>query len=128
MEYSTGLILIAIMQYMLFSAQVGMARGKYGVVAPSTTGHEIFERIYRVQINTLEQLIIYIPGMVAFGLFVSAVWVVIPGALFIIGRQVYAYAYVNNPSKRTLGMVIGFLSNVTLIAGSFAGVVMHIIG
>lgn len=127
MEYSAGLILIAIMQYMVFSAQVGMARGKYGIAAPKTTGNENFERVYRVQMNTLEQLIIFIPGMVAFGLFVSAMWVVIPGALFIIGRQLYAYAYVHNPSKRTLGMVIGFLSNVVLVVGSFIGVAMHII-
>lgn len=126
MEYTTGLILIAIMQYMVFAAQVGMARGKYGVEAPKTTGNDIWERIYRVQMNTLEQLIIFIPSMVAFGLFVSAIWVVIPGALYIIGRQLYARAYVKDPSKRELGMIVGFVGNVVLVIGSFVGVIAHI--
>ena len=55
----------ALLQFIFFGAQVGQARGKYGVNAPAVTGHEGFERIYRVQMNTLELLVPMLPAMYA---------------------------------------------------------------
>lgn len=65
MEYVTIVITIALLEYMGFGAMVAKARGTYGVKAPATTGNEIFERYFRVQMNSLESLIIFIPAMVA---------------------------------------------------------------
>ena len=65
MDYVALVILLAVMQYFFFLSMVGKARGEYSIKAPATTGHDMFERIYRVQQNTLEQLVIFIPSIVS---------------------------------------------------------------
>lgn len=118
MEIPVLIILAALIQYIGFSAVTGVARGKYNVPAPKTTGNENWERLYRIQQNTLEQLMVFIPAMFAFGWYVSEVWAIIPGITFIIGRQVYYYFYKSNPQKRGIGFILGFLSIVILIIGT----------
>ena len=54
---------LALLQYLVFGLLVAQARGKYGVQAPATTGHELFERVYRVQMNTLEMMVMFIPAL-----------------------------------------------------------------
>ena len=66
MTYTGIVILIALLEYVGFMMAVGRARGLYGVKAPSVTGDEMFERYYRVQQNTVEQLVIFLPAMLAF--------------------------------------------------------------
>jgi hypothetical protein len=36
--------------------RVGILRGRHNIRAPAASGHPLFERAYRVQLNTLEQL------------------------------------------------------------------------
>ena len=74
MEYTALVILAALAQYLFFSVRVGMARGKYGIKAPATRGDEAWERLFRVQMNTLEQLIVFLPALVLFSLYVSDFW------------------------------------------------------
>lgn len=126
MEYVALIILLALVQYTWFSVRVGIARGKYGVKAPKTTGDEAWECLYRVQENTLEQLIIFIPGMVAFALYVRPTWVLVPGLLFLVGRQLYSYEYINKPESRTPGMALTLLANAALLAGGLTGVILKI--
>lgn len=121
------LMLLAIFQFIYFGFRVGAARGKYGVSAPATTGHEIFERYYRVQMNTLELLIMLIPAVwIASGywnhLFVAAMI-----AVYLIGRMIYLSAYVADPKKRDKGYVLSLLPVVVLLAAGFAGAVMNIL-
>jgi glutathione S-transferase len=124
MEYSIIIILIALLQYIVFIGRVGFTRGKYGVQAPKTTGNETWERLFRVQQNTMEQLIVFIPAMLTFTLYTSKAWVLLPGILFIIGRQIYSHLYVKEPSTRGLGMVLSFFSNIALVIGSLIGLLM----
>jgi len=126
MEYVALIILLALVQYTWFSVRVGIARGKYGVKAPKTTGDEAWECLYRVQENTLEQLIIFIPGMVAFALYVRPTWVLVPGLLFLVGRQLYSYEYINKPESRTPGMALTLLANAALLAGGLTGVILKL--
>ena len=114
----TGLALI---EYMVFSFRVGLARGKYDIQAPAVSGNEIFERHYRVQMNTVEQLAVFLPALWIFGNFVSAPIGAALGVAFLIGRAIYAVSYVADPKKRTLGFLIGYLSNVALVLGSIGG-------
>ena len=114
----TGLALI---EYMVFGFRVGMARGKYEIEAPAISGNEIFERHYRVQMNTVEQLAIFLPALWIFGSFVSAPIGAALGVVFIIGRAIYAVSYVADPKTRTAGFLIGYLSNVALVLGSIGG-------
>ena len=110
MAYVAAVTILLLIQYTFFFAAVGAARGKEKVVAPATTGSEIFERALRVQINTLEQLVITLPAMWISATYFMPVIAAILGFVFFIGRIVYRQAYVTDPSKRGPGMMIGFFS------------------
>jgi glutathione S-transferase len=126
MEITALIILTALLQFLWFGSRAGGARGKYNIKAPATSGNEIWERIYRVQQNTMEQLVIFIPAMVIFGMYVSHRWVVIPGVLFILGRQLYAHEYIKDPDSRVPGMALSALSSIALILGGFIGIVLKL--
>ena len=125
MEYTHIIILVALIQYIIFIGKAGFSREKYGVSAPKTTGNDVWERIFRVQQNTMEQLIIFIPGMLLFHQYVSASWVLLPGVLFVIGRQVYSHLYVKNPASRGPGMILSFFSNIALVVGALVGILLQ---
>jgi uncharacterized membrane protein YecN with MAPEG domain len=127
METTALIILLALVQYFYFTARVGSARSKYGISAPKTAGHENFERAYRVQMNTLEQLIVFLPGMMLFSSYASARWAWIPGVVFIVGRQLYAMEYTKDPKTRAPGMALTMVANVTLLVGGLVGVVLKIV-
>jgi uncharacterized membrane protein YecN with MAPEG domain len=126
MEPAVQVILLALTQFTYFSVRVGASRQKYGVNAPRTSGDENWERLYRVQQNTMEQLVIFIPSMLAFSFYVSALWALLPGVLFLVGRQLYSYEYVSNPASRAPGMAMTLLANGVLLAGGLIGVFLKI--
>ena len=121
------LILLALTQYVLFSVRVGAARGKYGIDAPKTAGDENWERLYRVQMNTLEQLVVFVPALLIFASYASPRWAWIPGLLFIVGRQLYAWEYVKDPSSRVPGMALTLLANGVLLVGGLVGVIVRLL-
>ena len=55
--------LLALVECFFFAYAVGKAREKYGVKAPAITGNEIFERYFRVQQNTIEQIVLFLPSL-----------------------------------------------------------------
>ncbi|MBB4843448.1 putative membrane protein YecN with MAPEG domain [Paucibacter oligotrophus] len=114
--------LLALGQYFLFASLVGRARGKYGVKAPAVTGHEVFERFYRVQMNTLELLVIFIPSLLLAAKYFPANWVAAVGAVYLLGRAVYAYAYVKQPAGRALGFVLSAGPTMCLLLMALVGV------
>jgi glutathione S-transferase len=126
MESAVLIVLLALAQFTWFSVRVGIARGKYGVDAPKTTGNEIWERLYRVQQNTMEQLVLFIPAMLAFSVYLSARWALIPGLVFLVGRQLYSWEYISKPTSRTPGMALTLLANAVLLAGALVGVGMKV--
>ena len=128
MDLIALIILIALAQYVYFALRVGAARARYGVDAPRTSGDERWERLYRVQMNTLEQLIVFVPAAMLFASYVSARWVWLPGVVFILGRQLYAWEYVRNPKSRGPGMGITLLANAVLLIGAIVGVALQLLG
>jgi uncharacterized MAPEG superfamily protein len=126
MESAVLIVLLALAQFTWFSVRVGIARGKYGVDAPKTTGNEIWERLYRVQQNTMEQLVLFIPAMLAFNVYLSARWALIPGVVFLAGRQLYSWEYISRPTSRTPGMALTLLANAVLLVGALVGVGMKV--
>lgn len=113
MPYVALVTVIALLQFLWFGIQVGRARIKYGVKAPATTGNEVFERLFRVQMNTLEQLVMFLPALWLYARFISPIWAAALGAVFVIGRAIYAVMYVRDPKTRSLGF--GFTALPTLI-------------
>lgn len=125
MHYVILITALILLQYQYFAYSVGMARGKFGVQAPATTGDENFERIYRVHLNTLEQLIVTLPSMWICAYFFRADAAAILGTFFLVGRLIYAAAYKSNPSSRGLGMMIGFLANILLVLSCLYAAIIH---
>jgi len=128
MPYVDIVTALALLQFIVFAFQVGGARAKYGVKAPAVGGHEIFERHFRVQQNTLEQLIVFIPGIYLFSRYYNPLWAAGLGVVYLIGRQIYAVTYVRDPAKRSAGFGLTFLPTVILLIGGLIGAALHLAG
>lgn len=112
---------LALVMFIVFGALVSRARGMFGVPAPTTTGDPRFERIYRVHQNTAEQLIVFLPSLWMFAVYVSDPWAGLLGLVFLGGRALYASSYFVDASKRTLGFVISIAASLTLLVGAVIG-------
>jgi glutathione S-transferase len=127
MAYVDIVTALALLQFVLFAMQVGRAREKYGVRAPAVSGNENFERLFRVQQNTLEVLIVFIPGLYLFARYVSPLWAAGLGAVYLIGRQIYSASYAKDPKSRSAGFGLSFLPTLILLAGGLIGVVVSLV-
>lgn len=115
---------LAVLQFIVFSFMVGLAREKYGVQAPAVQGHEIFERVFRVQMNTMEQLICFIPSLLLANVYWPDIYVALVGVVYLIGRLIYRQSYVSNPAKRSLGFMLTILPTFCLLIAAFIGALM----
>lgn len=106
MNYVDVVAMLAIIQYLVFGSLVGKARGQYGVKAPAVSGNEQFERVYRVQMNTLELLVAFLPGLYAAARYWPGWAMALIGSVYLIGRIIYWRAYVTAPASRGLGFLL----------------------
>ena len=118
MEYVALVSGLVLLQYVGFGILVGNARGKYGVKAPAISGHEVFERHFRVQQNTLELLIVMLPAMWLFARYVSAPWAAGLGLVYFVGRMVYLRSYVADPASRSAGFGLSMLPVLAMVLGT----------
>lgn len=116
------IVILALGQFLWFGVLVGRARGRYGVKAPATTGHDMFERYYRVQMNTLELLILFLPALWIASLYWNPVWTSLAGVVYLVGRVVFLRAYVKDPATRSLGFGLSILPVFALLLASLAGI------
>lgn len=119
---------LALLQFLYFGLKVGYARGKYDIKAPETSGHEIFERHYRVHYNTLEQLIVFVPSMWAFAYYLSPLWASGLGLVFIASRFYYEFTYVRNPDSRGPAVGLSSICVWVLLSGSLYGALVAMLG
>jgi len=121
-------IALALLEFFVFGGLVGRARVKSGVDAPATSGDPMFERYFRVHYNTLEQLVIFVPGMWMFGHYVSPMVAAGLGLIFIVGRIIYLQAYIKDPAKRGRGYGLSMLPTAILLLGGLGGAVWSLLG
>jgi hypothetical protein len=114
---------LALVQFLFFCFAVGKARGTYKVAAPATTGNEMFERYFRVQMNTLELLVIFIPSTLISAQYFGAYVVAGLGVIYLIGRMIYFTNYVKDPKSRSMGYGLSALPVIVLLAGALVGAV-----
>jgi glutathione S-transferase len=115
--------LLAVLQFFGFGGLVARARSRFGVLAPATTGHEVFERYYRVQMNTLETLVLFLPSLWIAAQYWSPSWMAGLGAVYLIGRMLYLRGYVANPKQRHIGYVVSVTPAVILLMIGLYGAV-----
>ncbi len=118
--------ILALVLYIAVSINVGRNRLRHDIKAPAVTGHPEFERAFRVQQNTIEQLLLFLPALWLFSLFVSAFWGGIVGLVWIGGRAFYAYSYLRDPETRGPGFIVGFAASLVLLIGALIGAVAHL--
>jgi uncharacterized membrane protein YecN with MAPEG domain len=118
---------IALLIYLVLTINVGRSRAKYKIMPPQMSGDPNFERVVRVQQNTLEQLVLFLPALWLFSEFISPVWGAGLGAVWVVGRIVYAWGYYQAAEKRTLGFAIGSLTLLTLLGGSLVGILLPLV-
>jgi glutathione S-transferase len=126
--YTAAATLLVLVLHFALTIMVGRARTRYGVKAPAITGNEHFERAYRVQMNTVEQMAFFLPALWLCAALLSDIAAAVGGLIWVIGRVIYAVAYVNEPRKRALGTMIAMLAQIGLFIGAAAGLVRTMMG
>lgn len=127
-HYTTIVTLLAVMFYFYTTLQVARARGIYDVKAPAVTGHPDFERVFRVQANTLEWMPIFLPSLWLFAYYLSDTFAALLGAVWIIGRIMYLVGYSQAAGKRGAGFAVQMVAAAGLWGGSVYGVVHRMLG
>lgn len=113
----------ALALYAAVSINVARARIRHQIKPPAISGPPEFERRFRVQQNTLEQLMFFLPSLWMFGAFVSDKWGAIIGSVWVVARIFYALGYYQDAPKRMPGFFAGQAASVTLFIGAVAGIV-----
>ena len=127
MAYIELITVLALLQFLYFGILVGRARTRYGVRAPAVTGDETFERYYRVQMNTLELLVLFLPALWMASNHIAPLWIAALGTLYLVGRFVYLRAYVQAPEKRSLGFGLSALPILALLGVDLVGSLLRLI-
>jgi glutathione S-transferase len=120
--------ILSLALYFYMGIRVGQARIKFNVPAPAMTGQPEFERTARVQTNTLEGLVIYLPALFLFSSHVHDYIAAALGAMWIVGRYVYMEGYIDAPEKRSAGFGIQALATLILLLGALVGVLWNMAG
>lgn len=124
MNYVDIVAVFAVLQFVFFSVLVGRARGKYGVHAPAVTGHALFERAYRIQMNTLEQVVVFLPALFLAANYWSNAVVGGVGLVYLVGRFVYWQAYMAAPERRAVGFALSVLPSLGLLLAALVGAIL----
>jgi glutathione S-transferase len=128
MYHFTALVTcLAIALYFFTSIRVAKARAKFGIKAPAITGNDDFERVFRVQMNTLEWLPIFLPSLWLFAIYISDPIAAAIGLLWIAGRALYMTGYSQAANKRGRGFGIQALATGILWLGALGAIVWRLI-
>ena len=129
MPHDTALVsLAAVLLYFFFATRVAAAHARYGVKLPAMSGHPDFERVYRVQMNTLEWMPTFLVPLWLFAIYVSDVWAAVLGLVWIAGRILYFVGYSRATEKRLPGFFVQSTVCSVLFIGAVIGVVMRLTG
>lgn len=127
MELVTIVTILALMQYYWFGIEVGKMRAKHQCKAPAITGAPEFERMFRVQQNTLEQIVMFLPALWLFAEFVNPLWAACMGVVYLVGRAVYRVAYVKDPKGRSAGFMLTVLPTSVMLVWILVDAVLVLI-
>lgn len=118
----------ALLFYFWTGMMVGNARRKYNVPAPATTGNPDFERVFRVQMNTLEWLPMFLVSLWIFATYWDGRVAALIGLIWIVGRYMYAHGYMIEAGQRSMGFLIQALAVAVLFVGGLIGALMALFG
>jgi glutathione S-transferase len=123
-NFTAFVTLLAVILYFWISFRVGQARVKFGVKAPATTGNPDFERVFRIQANTLEWMPIFLPAMWLAAIYVSDIGAALIGVVWIAGRVLYMRGYAEAVEKRGTGFFVQAIAAGVLWLAALIGVLI----
>ncbi len=127
MHHFTALVTcLAVLFYFFTSVRVARARIALGVKLPAISGHPDFERVFRVQMNTLEWMPIFLPSLWLFAIYISDSVAAAIGLVWIVGRILYMTGYSRAVEKRGPGFAIQALAATVLWAGALGTIVWRL--
>jgi glutathione S-transferase len=126
-HYTALVTLLSLLFYFYTTTRVSKARAEFGVKVPAISGNPDFERVFRVQMNTLEWLPIFLPSLWLFAIYVSDWIAALIGLVWIAGRIVYLAGYAQAAAKRGPGYGIQALAAGVLLLGALAAIVWRIV-
>src|SRR5437763_15955506 len=94
---------LAISLYFFTSIRVSQARATFGIKVPAIIGNPDLERVFRVQMNTLEWMPISLPSLWLFAIYVNDPIAAAIGIVWIAGRLLYMTGYSQAANKRNAG-------------------------
>jgi uncharacterized MAPEG superfamily protein len=112
---------VVALQFMM-AVNVGRSRAKHRIDAPATSGHPEFERVFRVQMNTQESALMFLPALWIFAAFVNEIWAAALGVVWLAARVWYSIAYAQAAARRGPPFGLSVLVIVVLTAGAAWGV------
>jgi glutathione S-transferase len=124
-QYTSIVTLLVVLFYFFIATRVPLARRKFNVQLPATTGHPDFERVFRVHQNTLEWMPIFLPSLWLCGLYLSDAGAATLGIVWIVGRAIYYAGYSQAVQKRLPGFGIQAAACLLLILGAGIGMFMR---
>jgi glutathione S-transferase len=120
-------IALALVEFVVFGIAVSRARSAYRVHAPAMSGHEVFDRYFRAHMNTLEQLVVFVPSILLFATYADARVAAALGALFVVARAFYFVGYVRAAEARHVPFILGVVPSAILLVGGLIGALRAIV-
>jgi glutathione S-transferase len=127
LHYTALVTCLTILAYFFIIFRVGKARATFGIKAPATTGNPDFERVFRVQMNTLEWMVVFLPSLWLFAIYISDPIAAVLGLVWIVGRMLYLTGYSEAASKRELGFMIQGAATAVLWLGALGAIIWRLV-
>ena len=123
-NFTAIVTLLAVIFYFWIGFRVGQARVQFKIKAPATTGNPDFERIFRIQMNTLEWFPIFLPALWLAAIYVSDIGAALLGVIWIVGRVLYMRGYAEAAEKREIGFFVQAIATGVLWLAALIGAVI----
>lgn len=127
LHLSSLVVLLTVLLSLSTMFIVGRARSRYGIKAPAVSGHPQFEQAYRVQMNTLESTVMFLPTLWLAAHYGFGLWAGIAGLVWVVGRVWYIAGYLHDPTKRGAGFMLAMLGWAALLVMAIIGVARAIV-
>ena len=125
LQYTALVTLLAVAFYGFLGTRVAAARRQFGVKLPAVTGNPDFERVYRVQMNTLEWMPIFLPTLWLCAIYLDDLAAAALGLVWVGGRILYYAGYSKAVEKRLPGFLIQAVTCLLLLVSALIGIVLH---
>src|SRR3977135_4530219 len=126
-HYTALVTCLAILFYFFTSIQVSKARVAFDIKVPATSGNLDFERVFRVQMNTLEWMPIFLPSLWLCAIYISDGLAAAIGLVWIACRILYMTVYSQAANKRGRGFGIQAGAAILLWLGALGAICWRLI-